>query len=122
MALTPMSSYELQAAVKTGEVVMAYFWSDWHEGCAETTVIMEKIGQRYDGRAIVASINADEAGFFAVEMNAYPLPMTIIFQDGMEVDRIAGAQEIELFDYALKLCVDPPAINPYELINTMGWM
>jgi hypothetical protein len=55
-------------------------------------------------------------------MNAYPLPMTILFQGGVEVDRIAGAQELELYDYALKLCVDPPEINPYELINTMGYM
>lgn len=122
MSMIPMGAKELQDTIKSGETVMAYFWSDWQPGCEETTPIIEKIGERYSDKAVVASINADDAGFLAIEINAYPLPMTILYQDGIEADRIVGAQELELYDYALKLLVDPPEVNPYELINSMGYM
>lgn len=121
MALVPMNSGSLEAAVATGELVVAYFWADWWETCAEATPLIEEVAQRFDKEIVAASINVDAEGFLALEQNVVSLPMVIIYQDGGELDRIVGLQPLELYDHLIRIRVFPEEPSPYELIDSMGY-
>jgi len=53
VALVQMNSEQLDAAIATGQVVMVYFWTDWHEVCTEATEIMEKVDKKVRGTGCV---------------------------------------------------------------------
>lgn len=122
MALVPMNSEELEAAVSTGGMVVAYFWADWWEACAEATPLMEEVAKRFENEIIAASVDVDAEGFLALEQNVVSLPMVIIYQDGGELDRIVGLQPLEIYDHLIRIRVFPEEPNPYELINSMGYL
>ena len=122
MALIQMNSEQFEAAVSSGQLVLVYFWTDWHDTCAEITPIMEELAERYEGQALIVGINADNDGFLALELGAYTIPLVIVYENGAEVDRVAGVQPIELYEQFLDVCLHPEDINPYELINSMGYL
>lgn len=122
MALIQMNSEQLDAAIATGQVVMVYFWTDWHEVCTEATETMEKVAKKYEGQAIVCSVNADQEGFRAIELGIYSIPTVILFQDCQEIDRISGMQPEGLYESLLNSCLHPEEINPYDLINSRGYL
>lgn len=117
-----MSLEAFQQAVSEGGIVLAYFWADWEESCQEVTPIMEELGKKYEDKPVVlASLNADDMGFYSVEMNLYPLPIVLIYQDGFEADRLAGVNAPEVYDHVLKTYVEPEEPDPFELITSMGY-
>lgn len=121
MSLTPMNSEQFQAAVASGQVVLVYFWTDWHESCKTATPIIEELAAHYDESVVFCSLNADEAGFLALDFGVYAIPTVILFQGGEEVDRISGVQPADLYKSLLDACLHPEDVNPYDLINSMGY-
>ncbi|MDF2839008.1 MAG: thiol reductase thioredoxin [Evtepia sp.] len=121
MALIQMDGEEFGSAVSSGQLVMAYFWTDWHDTCEEMTPIMEELAQRYDGQALVVAINADREGFLALELDVYSIPTVIVYQDGREVDRLAGIGPLDLYEQLLDVRLHPEDLNPFELITSMGY-
>jgi thioredoxin-like negative regulator of GroEL len=79
------------------------------------------LAQRYDGQALIAGINADMEGFLAFDLDVYSIPTVIIYQDGTEVDRLAGSQPLELYAQLLDVRLHPDELNPYDLIQSMGY-
>lgn len=121
MALIQMDSEKYESAISSGQLVMTYFWTDWHDSCEEMTPIMQELAERYDGKALIAAINADMEGFLALDLDVYSIPTVIVYQDGREVDRIAGKGPIELYEQLLDVRLHPENLNPFELINSMGY-
>jgi thioredoxin-like negative regulator of GroEL len=82
---------------------------------------MEELAQRYDGQALVVAINADREGFLALELDVYSIPTVIVYQDGREVDRLAGIGPLDLYEQLLDVRLHPEDLNPFELITSMGY-
>ncbi len=122
VALVPMNSEKLEAAVATGGMIVAYFWADWWETCAEATPLIEEVAKRFGNEIIAASVDVDAEGFLALEQNVVSLPMVIIYQDGGELDRIVGLQPLEIYDHLIRIRVFPEEPSPYELIDSMGYL
>lgn len=120
MALTPMGSAEFKSSISSEHVLVAYFWTNWHEACQDVTPILEALAKNYEGKATICSINADEEGFLAIDLGVYTTPLVIVYQDGEEVDRIVGIQPHKVYDQVIDDCVNSKEIDPYELINAMG--
>lgn len=121
MALIQIDRDQFASAVSSGQLIMVCFWTDWHEACLEVAPIMEELAQRYDGQAFIAGINADMEGFLALDLDVYSFPTVIIYQDATEVDRLAGIQPLELYAQLLDVRLHPEDLNPYELIQSMGY-
>lgn len=121
MALIQMNSEQMDAAIATGQVVMVYFWTDWHEVCNEATEIMEQVAKKFEGQAVICSVNADQEGFRALELGVYSIPTVILFQSCEEIDRISGVQPEGLYESLLISCLHPDDVSPYDLINSMGY-
>ncbi len=121
MPLLPMNGEDFQAAVADGKLVMVYFWTDWREACQEATPIIEEVASYYDDAVVICSVNADEAGFLALDLEVYSIPTVILFQNGEERNRIPGVQPAHIYQSLLDSYLHPEAVNPYDLIDSMGY-
>lgn len=122
MALLYVNAQELETAISSGDIVLAYFWTDWHDACKEVTPVLEELANNHaeNEHIKICAINADENGFLALDLGMYTIPAVIVYQNGEEVDRIAGPQPLALYEQFIETCLHPEEINPYELIQSMG--
>ena len=74
------------------------FWAEWCGPCRMLTPIVTELKERYEGKAGVHKVNVDDNQELAKELGIRSIPTVIIYKDGQEVDRIAGAKEISLYE------------------------
>ncbi len=67
------------------------FWAGWCGPCLMIGPFVEELANDLAGRIRVAKLNIDENPMTAQRFNVRSIPTMIVFKDGREVDRIAGA-------------------------------
>jgi len=72
--------------------VVVDFWAPWCAPCRLTKPTLEKLAAQYAGRVEFIAINVDEAGELAQQLGILGIPTLLIFHNGVETSRIAGAQ------------------------------
>ena len=68
------------------------FWAEWCSHCKTLTPMLEKLAAEFNGKFLLAKINADEQQMIAGQLGVRSLPTVMIFQNGQPVDGFAGAQ------------------------------
>lgn len=79
-----------EVVLKADRPVFVDFWAPWCGPCKMVGPEVEALANDYDGKAIIAKVNVDEAGELANEYAVMGVPTMIIFKDGQEMDRIVG--------------------------------
>ncbi len=80
-----------QEVLKSSLPVLVDFWAQWCAPCRMISPIVEEIGEDYEGRLKVVSLNVDDNPITASQYAVMSIPSLLIFQDGKEVERIVGA-------------------------------
>ena len=71
------------------------FWAPWCGPCRMMHPILEELADEYDGKAIIARCNVDDAQALAGKFNVTAIPTIVLFKDGQEVDKIIGVVPAE---------------------------
>lgn len=77
--------------IASAPVVLVDFWATWCGPCRSLAPVVEEVSAQYEGRAVVAKCNVDEAEEVAVNMGIRSIPTLIYFKDGKEASRSVGA-------------------------------
>lgn len=72
------------------------FWAGWCGPCLMIGPFIEELASDLAGRIRVAKLNIDENPMTAQRFGVQSIPTMIVFKDGREVDRIAGAVPKEM--------------------------
>jgi putative thioredoxin len=72
--------------------VLVDFWADWCSPCLMIAPVLEKVIPEYEGRVLLAKIDADENMKLAGHYKLRGFPTIIMFVDGEEVARFGGAK------------------------------
>jgi thioredoxin 1 len=62
------------------------------------TPIISELKEKYEGKAGIHKINVDDNPELSKELGIRSIPTVILFKDGNEMERIAGAKEIALYE------------------------
>lgn len=77
--------------------------ADWCGPCLVLEPVMEKVIPEYEGKVVLARIDADENMKIAGHYRVRGFPTVILFVDGEEVDRFHGARPF----HAVRDFIDP---------------
>ena len=79
-----------QVVLKADGPVVVDFSAEWCAPCKHLTPIVEKIAKDYDGKAIVAHVDVDNAQQTAVKFRVMSVPTVMFFKDGEVQDQSIG--------------------------------
>ncbi|MDH3355674.1 MAG: thioredoxin family protein [Chromatiales bacterium] len=83
--------------------ILVDFWADWCSPCLMIAPVLKKIVPEYDGKLLLAKIDADENMKLCGHYRLRGFPTLLLFVNGEEVARIGGAQSAQ----ALRAFIDP---------------
>jgi len=75
-----------------GGVTLMDFNAPWCAPCRSQEPILEALAERFQGRALVASMNVDENMDIAAQLGIQSIPTLIIFKNHKEIQRFVGLQ------------------------------
>lgn len=94
MKATELDVTSYEDFVGQSGVVVVDFWAEWCAPCKAMKPVMESLSSKYN----VGMVNIDDNGTLAASHQVSSLPQFIIYKDGVEVDRIAGALPPKLLE------------------------
>lgn len=75
--------------------VFAKFFASWCGPCKIMAPVVEDLSKKFEGRVKFIQIDIDICGDIAQNYFVMSVPSFLIFKDGEEVDRSAGASDSE---------------------------
>ena len=85
-----LNSKNFQDTLKNNKVVMVDFWAAWCGPCRALTPTITELEKEFLDTAVVAKVNVDEEPQIAASLSIRAMPTIVIFQDGVEVERLVG--------------------------------
>jgi thioredoxin 1 len=86
-----LTSEEFAAVISGSEVpVVVDFWAEWCGPCHAVAPSVAQLAADYDGRALIAKVNADDYPEILQNFGIMGIPTLIYFKSGREVDRQVG--------------------------------
>lgn len=70
--------------------VLIDFWAVWCGPCKMLSPTVDEIADEYEGRAVVAKCNVDDADEVAMNYRVRNIPTLLFFKGGQMVDRLVG--------------------------------
>ncbi len=95
-----MTNFDLksfEAELNTGKLMMVDFWAAWCGPCRMLGPVVEKLAEKYDGKATVAKVNVDEEQELAMRYGVMSIPTVVFFKDGKEIARKVGVMPEKAF-------------------------
>ena len=82
--------------------VMVDFWATWCGPCRMVAPIVEQLAKEYEGKAVVAKCNVEEAEQAPVNYGIRNIPTLLFFKDGELKDKMVGSNTKEAIEGKLK--------------------
>ena len=79
-----------QVVLESETPVLVDFWAEWCGPCRTLAPIVEAIAEQYGDAARVFKLNVDDSPAVAQRYGIHGIPTLILFQAGVEKERILG--------------------------------
>jgi thioredoxin 2 len=81
--------------------VLVDFWAPWCGPCHAVAPVLERLAARHAGKLKVVKVNVDESPELAARFAAQGIPLLVVLRDGVEAQRIVGAQPLPALESLL---------------------
>ncbi|MBR3303427.1 MAG: thioredoxin [Bacteroidales bacterium] len=95
------SNFE-EVVLKSKLPVLVDFWATWCGPCRMVAPYVEQLAKEYEGKAVVAKCNVDEASQVPVNYGIRNIPTLLFFKDGEIKDKMVGANSKAAIEEKLK--------------------
>jgi thioredoxin 1 len=79
-----------EVVLQSKTVTLVDFWAEWCGPCRTLAPIVELVAERYASAAQVFKLNVDKNAAVTQRYGIQGIPTLILFQDGVEKERIVG--------------------------------
>jgi len=83
------ASFEAEVLQQAG-IVLVDFWAPWCGPCKALSPLLDELAGDFAGQARIAKVNADDNKAASERLSVRGLPTLILFQDGVEKERVLG--------------------------------
>lgn len=73
------------------------FWATWCGPCKMLAPVIEELGDKYEGTAVIAKVDVDAEPGLAGRYGVMSIPTVILFKDGVEIDRKVGFMPVSAY-------------------------
>jgi len=101
MEVRHLKTEEFDQVVGQSSLAMVDFWAPWCGPCRMVGPVIEDLGARYEGKALVAKVNVDEEPRLAERFGVMSIPTVVFLKQGREYDRKVGAYPAGVYEEAL---------------------
>jgi len=92
MAIKHVKTSEWESDVMNSSIpVLVDFWATWCVPCKMIGKLLETVEPSYEGKVLIAKLNADEEQEIATRYQIRALPTIMIFKNGEIVEKVVGA-------------------------------
>ena len=92
MSVKHLTAAEFDAAVESAPLALVDFWATWCGPCRMVGPIIEKLGEEYEGRALIAKVDVDAEPELARRFGIMSIPTVVFLKNGKEFHRSVGVQ------------------------------
>ena len=88
-----LTAENFDQAISSGQLVLVDFWATWCRPCMMMGPVIYELADEYNGRAVIAKINVDDAGVgdICTRFGITNIPNMKLFKNGVEVGNVVGA-------------------------------
>lgn len=85
-----ITSTNIEDILATPGLVVIDFWAVWCGPCRILSPTVDELAAEYEGRAIIAKCNVDDADDVAARFGVRNIPTLVFVKNGVMVDRTVG--------------------------------
>lgn len=97
-----MTDEELSEMLNSKQPCVLDFYATWCGPCRMMKPVLEDVSDKYKGKIRFYQIDIDSAEELADKYKIEAVPTMLVFENGKEVGRTSGYQELEEFESFLK--------------------
>jgi putative thioredoxin len=109
VSLQDFETRALQASLKTP--VLVDFWAEWCAPCKTLKPILEKLADEYQGRFLLAKVDADANPELSAYFGVRGIPTVVMLVDGQARDGFTGARSEAEARAFIDRFVPPPPVD-----------
>ena len=100
MAHMDLTNKNFDSVIGNG-VTLVDFWADWCGPCKMQAPVIDELGDKYEGKVTVATLNVDDEPSIAARFGVMSIPTLIVYRQGEEVTRRVGVQSMDQLETML---------------------
>ena len=91
-----------EKVLASDQVILVDFYADWCGPCQQLNPIIAALAKQYEGKAVIAKVNVDEARDVSFKYQVSSIPRLILFKNGKMIKNVeardlgALSKEIEV--------------------------
>jgi len=89
-----LTNGEFDSFTREGAVLIDFF-ADWCMPCMMMSVIVEELGEKFEGKVKIGKVNIADEPEIAQKFNVSSIPNFTFMKDGKVVEQITGAMSAE---------------------------
>lgn len=88
-----INAKEFDEVIKSKKVILVDFFATWCGPCRMLSPVLEEVLEESKGEFDIVKVDIDESYDLAKKFGVMSVPTMIIFQDGVEADKMIGYRQ-----------------------------
>lgn len=97
MSVKHLTTAAFDSVVDNAPLTLVDFWATWCGPCRMVGPVIEKLGEQYEGKAVIAKVDVDAEPDLARRFGIMSIPTVVFLKNGKEFQRLVGVQSPQVY-------------------------